>query len=269
MGDSENEYCFDSEYSEEIIYAKAAAFMEENRDDEPPEEVEFTEKIAAELAAEQPILDTPVPPPEPEPKNEAQAKRRELKRELRKKALERMENAARTLPEFKEVVKTWNHLDENRERRERNHELLRGDVPLEYGLKNTFDALIFPELNTFERQILSGYFLDVLADCPYEMHDLTTRKYIRDAIMNMKEAHKELLYFMGIHGFSPQRMAGMRNQTDRNIRKVRDVMYGKLRKKLYRSLTAMIERGYKPTIKEKQFVQRYENGMEEPDEYII
>ena len=267
MEDIKDEYGFDEldqKNSDEAAYAIAALFRDVNRDDERPDEAEFTEKTAAELASEQSILDTPVPPPEPEPKNEAEKKRRELKRELRKKALERMENAARTLPEFNEVVKTWNHLDKNRERRERNHELLRGDVPLEYGVKNTFDALIFPELSVADRQILRGYFLDVLADCPYEMHDLTAKNYIRNAVMNMKEEHKELLFFMGIHGFSPQRMAGIRNQTDRNVRKVRDVMYGKLRKKLYRSLTAMIERGYQPTEMELRFIRRYENGMEEP-----
>ena len=237
---------------------------DENYDADHDLESDIDEIPASELDADQAILSVPVPHPEPLPENEAENRRQKLKRELRKKALERMENAARTLPEFKEVVKTWNHLDENRERRERDHELLRGDVPLEYGVKNTFDALIFPELNVFERQILRGYFLDVLADCPYEMHDLTAKKYIRNAVMNMKEEHKELLFFMGIHGFSPQRMAGIRNQTDRNVRKVRDVMYGKLRKKLYRSLTAMIERGYQPTEMELRFIRRYENGMEEP-----
>ena len=272
MDDSKNEYDFDDlsrNNSEEAVYALAASLRDVDRDDEWPDEAGFTEKIAAELAAEQPILEMPVPPPEPEPKNEAEKNRRELKKKLREEALERMENAARTLPEYNEVIRVWNHLDENRERRERSHELLRGDVPLEYGVKNTFDALIFPELSVVERQILRGYFLDLLADCPYEMHDLTTRKYIRDAVMNMKEPHKELLYFMGMYGFSPQRMARMRNQTDRNIRKVRDVMYGKLRKKLYRSLKAMMDRGYKPTKMEKRFILRYENGMEEPDENTI
>ena len=52
-------------------------------------------------------------------------------------------------------------------------------------------------------------------------------------------------------------------------RGVRDVMYKKLRKKLYNSLMAMMERGYKPTEQEKQFIRRYENGMEEPDENTI
>lgn len=107
MKDSENEYGFDDlsrETSEEAVYALAASFRDVDRDDERPDEAEFTEKIAAELAAEQPILETPVPPPEPEPKNEAEKKRRALKKKLREEALERMENAARTLPEYNEVI---------------------------------------------------------------------------------------------------------------------------------------------------------------------
>ena len=43
-----------------------------------------------------------------------------------------MEDAARTAEDFAVVVEEWNKLDRNRERRERDHENLRGDVPLEY-----------------------------------------------------------------------------------------------------------------------------------------
>lgn len=43
-----------------------------------------------------------------------------------------MEDAARTAEDFAVVVEEWNKLDRNRKRRERDHENLRGDVPLEY-----------------------------------------------------------------------------------------------------------------------------------------
>ena len=234
-------------------------------------ESDFDEIPAAELDADQAILSVPVPPPEPLPENEAEEKRQKLKRELREEALARMEASARTEQDFREVVSTWDHLDKNRERKERSHELLRGSIPLEYKLKNTYDALVFPDWKgtPLERQLAHGNFIDFFADCPYEMHNLTAKTYIWKAVRDMKEEHKELLYFMGLKYFSPQRMAVFRGQTDRNIRKVRDVMYRKLRKKLYQSLTAAIPKGYKPSIKEKRFMQRYENGMEEPDEYII
>ena len=86
MEDSKNEFGFDDlsrNNSEEAVYALAASFKDVDRDDERPDEAEFTEKIAAELAAEQPIFEMPVPPPEPEPKNEAEKNRRELKKKLR------------------------------------------------------------------------------------------------------------------------------------------------------------------------------------------
>ena len=55
-----------------------------------------------------------------------------LKREMRAEAIRRLEEAARTEKDFRAVVEEWNKLDRNRERRERDHENLRGDVPLEY-----------------------------------------------------------------------------------------------------------------------------------------
>ena len=50
-------------------------------------------------------------------------KKKKLKRELRREALTRLEEAARTQNEFNEVVAWWDKLDENRERRERDHEV--------------------------------------------------------------------------------------------------------------------------------------------------
>ena len=55
-----------------------------------------------------------------------------LKREMRAEAIRRLEEAARTEKDFQVVVGEWDKLDRNRERRERDHENLRGDVPLEY-----------------------------------------------------------------------------------------------------------------------------------------
>ena len=46
--------------------------------------------------------------------------------------MRRLDEAARSEKDFRVVVEEWNKLDRNRERRERDHENLRGDVPLEY-----------------------------------------------------------------------------------------------------------------------------------------
>ena len=101
-----------------------------------------------------------------------------LKREMRAEAIRRLEEAARTEKDFRVVVEEWNKLDRNRERRERDHENLRGDVPLEY------QAVPEPKLiprwmnNPAYRQLMAGNFLDILFDCPYEMHNLTADPFI-------------------------------------------------------------------------------------------
>lgn len=69
---------------------------------------------------------------EDEEEKSAPTSEKRLKREIRAEALRRLEEAARTESDFLTVVDEWNKLDRNRERRERDHENLRGDVPLEF-----------------------------------------------------------------------------------------------------------------------------------------
>ena len=69
---------------------------------------------------------------EDEEEEAAPKNKKRLVRETLAEALRRTEDAARTLEQFQGVIEEWNRLDRNRERRERDHENLRGDVPLEY-----------------------------------------------------------------------------------------------------------------------------------------
>lgn len=207
--------------------------------------------------AEQVLLDILPPPP-----SETMDERKMLKREATMEAVRRAEEAARTQKDFEEVVSLWDKLDQNRERRERYHEILRGPVPIESGV-DMYDALIFPmwKMAPEERQLSNGNFNDWLFNCPYEMHDLTAKNYIRKAVMNMKDEHKELVYFLGIQQLSPKEMAELRGQSDRNIRKVRDTALRKVQKQLYNDLTKMVENGYDASLRERRFMQRYENGV--------
>ena len=115
---------------------------------------------------------------EDEEEEAAPVNEKRLKREIRAEAVRRLEEAARTEKDFRAVVEEWNKLDRNRERRERDHENLRGDVPLEY------QAVPEPKLiprwmnNPAYRQLMAGNFLDILFDCPYEMHNLTADPFI-------------------------------------------------------------------------------------------
>ena len=88
------------------------------------------DELEQQCAAEQ-VLQETMPTPDEEPQTEAQVLRRRLKREIQAEALNRLETAARTDDEYAAVMKWWDRLDRNRERRERSYEVLRGDVPME------------------------------------------------------------------------------------------------------------------------------------------
>ena len=80
-----------------------------------------------------------------------------------------MEDAARTAEDFAVVVEEWNKLDRNRERRERDHENLRGDVPLEY-LAVPEPKIVPRWLNNRRCGSCAAETSWNLFDCPYEMH---------------------------------------------------------------------------------------------------
>ena len=180
-----------------------------------------------------------------------------LKRDMKAEALRRYEEAAQSLADFKDIIATWDKLDRNRERRERYNEVLREEGTLEYGRDG--DGLIFPQwmMDATYRQLSRGNFLDYLADCPYEMHDLTGKAYLRKIVEGMKEDHKEIFFFLYLRQYSPQHLAMLRGQTDRNIRKVRDVLLRKVRKKVYHELKRLSERGYVMNDMESNFYRRY------------
>lgn len=202
--------------------------------------------------------------PEEEEELEESEGRKLLKRELREEALKRYEEAARTVQDFKNVHATWDKLDANRERKERYHELLRGDVPLDYQVDYAAASFVPRWRNDpMERQMLRGDFLDYFFDCPYEMHDLTTKEHLRQIIMGLKGEHKEIFYFLFLRHYSPQYVALMRGQTDRNIRKVRDTVIRKIHKKMFKQLTKMQDHGYSPGAREAAFLQEWSRSKEQ------
>ena len=178
-----------------------------------------------------------------------------LKREMRAEAIRRLEEAARTEKDFRAVVEEWNKLDRNRERRERDHENLRGDVPLEY--QAVPEPKLIPRwMNTpAYRQLMAGNFLDILFDCPYEMHYLSADPFISGMIENLSEEHKEVLYFLSLRLYSTTRLAAIRGQSDRNIRKLRKTIHKKLQRQMYDHLCSKPENGL--TLRERRFLEEY------------
>lgn len=188
-------------------------------------------------------------------------RKKNLKRELRREALTRLEEAARTQTDFDEVVAWWDKLDENRERRERDHEVLRGDVPLEYGAVQ--EGTIFPTslCNPFWRELCSGYFLNIIFDCPYEMHELLADDFLSKMIFELKEDHKELFYYKILRRYSSVELGAVLSQSDRNIRKKWARLLKRLQKKLFEHITEKSSRGRSLILREKTFLEEYKKSV--------
>lgn len=178
-----------------------------------------------------------------------------LKREIQAEAIRRLEEAARTEKDFRDVVEEWNKLDRNRERRERDHENLRGDVPLEYQVAP--EPRLIPRWmnNPAYSQLMDGNILDTLFDCPYEMHNLTADSFVSRMVEELSEEHKEVLYFLSLRLYSTTRLAAVRGQSDRNIRKLRKTIHKKLQRQMYDHLCTKSENGL--TLRERQFLEEY------------
>lgn len=215
--------------------------------------------LESELEQDEHPLEAEDEIPEDANSTEAPISRNTLRQQMEETVVERLGLAARTEPDFSVVIGEMDRLDRNRERRERYHEVLRGDVPLEY--KRAACGVIFPEwLNTPEQQLLSkGSFLDLIFDCPYEMHQLTADPFLSKIVERLKDEHKEVLYLLSLRLYSTAKVARMRGQSDRNIRKLRDTYTRKLQYQLYTHLL----RKKRLTLREQEFVALYAAVLEQ------
>ena len=195
---------------------------------------------------------------EDEEEEAAPTSEKRLKREIRAEALRRLEEAARTESDFLTVVDEWNKMDRNRERRERDHENLRGDVPLEFqAVTDPKLAPLWMNLPRF-RQLCQGNFLDIIFSCPYELHELTANRFLSKLFFTLSDEQKEVLYYLFVKQYSTTRLAAIRGQSDRNIRKLRMTIQKKLQKRMYEHLSKKLEKDQGLTLREREFVEEYE-----------
>ena len=247
---------------------KKDVFADSDTDAEDAEAEEY-EKTRRRLAKEQRIIDeieadaaeNPIED-DGDDTGDEQPERKLLKRELRAQALKRLEDSARTLKDYENLVAWYDRLDANRQRKERYHELYRSgdDVPLDYGASE--DALCFPDTlnDVLTRQERKGDFIDSIFYCPYDIHELVTDADMSVILRELNEDHKFLLFLSALRQYSSAKIAAIRGQSDRNIRKVRNTMLKKIRKKLLAALTEKVQAQQPLTLLEKEFLS--ENGVD-------
>ena len=189
-------------------------------------------------------------------------KKKQLQRDIKAAALERLEQAAKTPEDFKAIIKRWDNLDENRERKERYWEICRNneDFPLEWCEASW--GTVFPKnlITITVKQIRNGDFIDVIFDNPYDIHELVTEDYLCKILKGLKDEHKELLYLLAIKGYSTKEIEKIQGKSDRAVRYMRETVFNKIRKEAYKFLTSEQGKNHDMTLAEKKFVENYKKN---------
>ncbi len=183
--------------------------------------------------------------------------------EARALALQRIEESARTEEDFREVIKWWDKLDANRERKERDHEKGRSVIPLEWGADETclsgkpsYDMVL-------RRLMLAGDFLDFIFDHPETIYELVTDADLSKILKELKPHLKNMLYYLFLHDYSAAEYAESIGQSARNIRGIRETALKKIRKLYGGVLAYRKENGLPMTLDEKYFLN---NGVRKKKE---
>ena len=189
-----------------------------------------------------------------------------LKREIRAIALKRLEDGARTVSDFEEVIREWDHLDSNRERKERYHEIGRENIDSKRDVAPLAIVIPAPINHAYWRQLMKGDFIDIISNCPYEMHNSLSDEDYSKIIYDLKDDHKELIYFLYLRDFTTNKLAALRNQSDRNIRGVRSTILGQIEKKVLMILVDRQEEDFpftngNLTMEELDFLTRHEEEI--------
>lgn len=106
-----------------------------------------------------------------------------------------------------------------------------------------------------------GDFLEVIFNCPYETHELVTEEYLSTTLAELSEDHKEILFFSAVRLYSTQRIADLRGQTERNIRKVRNTLLRKIYRKILPVLKQQEETEQPMTLREKRFLSEMKEAI--------
>ena len=223
------------------------------------EEEQLAEVLADEHQAE---LEIQLEQDEQPPQIDEPPETKRLKRDLQREALARLENAARTTADFQNVVSWWNRLDSNRERRERYHEVSRSglDIPLDYGAALDGEIIPYDVNDVLIKQIRKGDYIDVIFHCPFELNELVTDGDLSKILKKLCDEHKEIIFNNIVRGTSTKALGKIREQSDRNIRKVRATALKKIHKALLKVLLSRKEKGYPLTMDEKLFLEKALDG---------
>ena len=177
--------------------------------------------------------------------------RKKLKRDIAREELTRIEEAARTEANFQKLIKEeWDRIDSNRERRERYHEQTLSE--------EMFDWDIFTKQFRRSKNDSNDFFM-----CICEMHNLIEDSDISRLISEATDKQKAVFFPRIIVGCSTAQIAHCHEMTDRNVRKLIDLMLDNIRYELYEILIERREKDVYLVYEQRRFLDAYKEIYEQ------
>ena len=192
-----------------------------------------------------------------------------LKRDAKALYLLRLEEAARTVDEFRELVKMHNALDRNRERMIRRHETHcdNDGTPLEeidvYGKR----AVPIPIQHPYWRELIRGDFINYIFDNPAEMWQIIEDEQIAEPLhYALTEKQAEALFLHVVRLAKTEHIACYTDKSERAVRRLVADAKKRIRQMLARDVLADINAGLPTTLEKRRLIEQYEKLIEEPEE---
>lgn len=181
---------------------------------------------------------------------------RKSKRDVWMESLRRLEQAARTVTDFRNLGGWYDYLEDLEKDRARKHEIFRNgdDYPIEYG-ENENSTLFSGGLgNVISRQMRKGDFLDYLYCKPDTLHELVTTDYMIHFMKAIDKDERALFYYKVLEDLSNKEIAEMRGHTDRAVRKAWDKLLFHLKQRTMGVLIFRSDKDYSYTGDEQRFL---------------
>ena len=178
--------------------------------------------------------------------------RKYLTQAMLAESISRLEDAARTHDEFKNVISWWNKRDK------RIQAAL--DKKIRPTANSTFDVGLYKMGDHRQKCLFSGRnqhhedLAEIIHSCVCQMHNLTDDNDLSRLLNKATDKQKAVFFPRVIKGCTPQKIALCHGMSDRNVRDIVDRTISKIRKGMYEVLIKRQAEGISLTLQQKDFL---------------
>ena len=179
-------------------------------------------------------------------------------------SLRRIENAARTNGDFQELGEWYDKLDGNRERKERDHEILCATHEV-FSRDYTNGAVVPPPLDmNYWQKLMRGDFISTIFDNAGEVWQVFGDWQVGRLIKELTSKQRDALFQSAVRQCSAEQIAICTDKTKRGVNKLIAASLDYIRPRLAERIQARIENDLPVTPKKRQFYEWYTAQKETP-----